>query len=248
MSGSSLRARAETGERLLGVLLRMPGEELVEMAAVAGFDFVLVDCEHGPADLLALRQHIAVAAIHGVPVVVRVGESDPGMVLRALDQGAEGIMAPHIDSAADARGLVSAAHYPPLGTRGFATYSRAGRFGQTDPGAHRDWFLANTLVLGMIESPTGVAAAGEIVGTPGLDGVMIGPADLAAASGSGDLPLPQATARVNEAIADGGKLRMDIVGTVDAATAAFDDGAQLVVYNLAFSLMAHLQGLLAPRA
>ena len=248
MSAASLRARAETGERLLGVLLRMPGEELVEMAAVAGFDFVLVDCEHGPADVVALRQHLAVAAVHGVPVVVRVGENDAGMILRALDQGAEGILAPHIDSAPDARALVSAAHYPPIGTRGFATYSRAGRFGQTDAAAHRDWFLANTLVLGMIESPTGVAAAREIVGTPGLDGIMIGPADLAAASGPDDLPLPQATARVNEAIADGGKLRMDIVGTTDAATAAFDDGAQLVVYNLAFSLMAHLKGLLAPRA
>ncbi len=248
MSAASLRARAESGERLLGVLLRMPGEELVEMAAVAGFDFVLVDCEHGPADVVALRQHMAVAAVHGVPVVVRVGENDAGMILRALDQGAEGILAPHIDSAPDARALVSAAHYPPIGTRGFATYSRAGRFGQTDAAAHRDWFLANTLVLGMIESPTGVAAAREIVGTPGLDGIMIGPADLAAASGPDDPPLPQATARVNEAIAAGGKLRMDIVGTADAATAAFDDGAQLVVYNLAFSLMAHLKGLLAPRA
>ena len=248
MSAASLRARAETGDRLVGVLLRMPGEELVEMAAVAGFDFVLVDCEHGPADVVALRQHIAVAAIHGVPVVVRIGEDDPGMILRALDQGAEGILAPHVDSASDARALVSAAHYPPIGTRGFATYSRAGRFGQTEPPAHRDWFLANTLVLGMIESPAGVAAAQEIVATPGLDGIMIGPADLAAASGSADLPLPQATARVNEAIAAGGKLRMDIVGTTEAAAAAFDDGAQLVVYNLAFSLMAHLKGLLAPRA
>jgi len=248
MSAVSLRARAEAGERLLGVLLRMPGEELVEMAAVAGFDFVLVDCEHGPADVVALRQHMAVAAVHRVPVVVRVGENDAGMMLRALDQGAEGILAPHVDSAADARALVSAAHYPPIGTRGFATYSRAGRFGQTDAPAHRDWFLANTLVLGMIESPAGVAAAEEIVATPGLDGIMIGPADLAAASGPADLPLPQATTRVNEAIAAGGKLRMDIVGTTAAAAAAFDDGAQLVVYNLAFSLMAHLKGLLAPRA
>jgi 4-hydroxy-2-oxoheptanedioate aldolase len=170
------------------------------------------------------------------------------MILRALDQGAEGILAPHIDSAADAQALVSAAHYPPIGTRGFATYSRAGRFGQTDAAAHRDWFLANTLVLGMIESPAGVAAASEIVGTPGLDGVMIGPADLAAASGPHDLPLPQATVRVNEATAGGGKLRMDIVGTADAAMAALGDGAQLVVYNLAFSLMAHLKGLLTPRA
>ena len=247
MTTPSLRARAEAGERLLGVLLRMPGEELVEMAAVAGFDFVLIDCEHGPADVGALRQHSAVAAIHRVPVVVRVGEDDPGMILRALDQGAQGILAPHIDSAADAVALVSAAHYPPTGTRGFATYSRAGRFGESDPTAHRDWFLDNTLVLGMIESPVGVAVAAEIVATPGLDGIMIGPADLAAASGPSDPPLPEATAHVNAAIAAEGKLRMDIVGTVSAAADAFADGAQLVVYNLAYSLMAHMKSLLAPR-
>lgn len=247
MSAPSLRARAEAGERLLGVLLRMPGEELVEMAAVAGFDFVLVDCEHGPADIVALRQHIAVAAIHAVPVVVRVGEGDAGMILRALDQGAQGILAPHIDSATDAARLVAATHYPPLGSRGFATYSRAGRFGDRDAAAHRDWFLENTLVLGMIESPTGVAAAHEIVDTDGLDGIMIGPADLAAASGPSDPSLREATALVNEAIAEGGKLRMDIVGTTAGATAAFDDGAQLVVYNLAHSLMAHLKDLVGPR-
>jgi 4-hydroxy-2-oxoheptanedioate aldolase len=244
---ASLRVRAASGERLLGVLLRMPAEELVEMSAIAGFDFVLIDCEHGPADLVPLRQHIAVAAVHGVPVVVRVGEGDSGMILRALDQGAQGILAPHLDTASDAAALVAATHYPPVGTRGFATYSRAGRFGGTDPSAHRDWFLANTLVLGMIESPAGVGAVGEIVATPGLDGIMIGPADLAAASGPLDPPLADATARVNAAIAAEDKLRMDIVGTSDLAAAAFDDGAQLVVYNLAFSLMAHLRGLLGPR-
>ena len=244
---ASLRERAESGERLLGVLLRMPAEELVEMSAIAGFDFVLIDCEHGPADLVPLRQHIAVAAVHGVPVVVRVGEGDTGMILRALDQGAQGILAPHLDTASDAAALVAATHYPPVGRRGFATYSRAGRFGEVDPAAHRDWFLANTLVLGMIESPAGVAAVGEIVATPGLDGIMIGPADLAAASGPSDPPLAEATARVNVAIAAQGKLRMDIVGTGDLAAVAFEDGAHLVVYNLASSLMAHLRALLAPR-
>ncbi|MFE1665095.1 HpcH/HpaI aldolase/citrate lyase family protein [Microbacterium sp. P02] len=243
----SLRARAEAGDRLLGVLLRMPSEELVEMTAVAGFDYVLIDCEHGPADVIALRQHIAVAAIHDVPVIVRVGEDDAGMILRVLDQGAQGILVPHIDSAADAAAAVAAAHYPPAGRRGFATYSRAGRFGETDAATHRDWFLANTLVLGMIESPVGVAAATDIVATSGLDGIMIGPADLAATSGPGDQPLAAATAQVNAAIAAAGVLRMDIVGTAAAATAAFDDGAQLVVYNLAASLMGHLRGLIEPR-
>lgn len=240
MTRASLKARAHAGERLIGVLLRMPAEELVEMSAVAAFDFVLVDCEHGPADLIPLRQHIAVAAVHGVPVIVRIGEGDSGMILRALDQGAEGILAPHVDDAPQARAVVAAAHYPPVGERGFATYSRAGRFGQVDAVRHRDRFLADTLVLGMIESPAGVRAADAILSAPGLDGIMIGPADLAASSGPDDLPPAEATALVHAAIARAGRLRMDIVGTPAAARAAFEDGAHLVVYNLAHALMQQL--------
>ncbi len=162
-----------------------------------------------------------------------------------LDQGAQGVLVPHIDDAAAAAAVVAAAHYPPVGTRGFATYSRAGRFGETAPEDHRDWYLRNTLVLGMIESPAGVSAAAAIAAAPGLDGIMIGPADLAASTGPDDLPLPEATAVVNRAVAAAGKMRMDIVGTPAAAAAAFDDGARLVVYNLASSLMTHLRGLRA---
>ncbi len=243
----SLRARAKAGEKLIGALLRMPSEELVEMIAVAGMDFVLIDCEHGPADVVALRQHMAVAAVHDVPVIVRVGENDPGQILRVLDQGAEGILAPHLDTGAQADALVAATMYPPVGHRGFATYSRAGRFGEVDPLSHRDWYLENTLVLGMIESPLGVANVAEIVASARLDGIMIGPADLAAASGPDDLPVPDAIAAANAELKRTGSMRMDIVGTRAAAEAAFADGATLVVYNLASSLMTHLRALASAR-
>lgn len=240
---ASLRARALGGEKLLGALLRMPSEELVEMLAVAGFDFVLIDCEHGPADITALRHHIALAAVHGVPVVVRVGEGDRGQILRVLDQGAEGVLAPHLDTAADAAALVDAALYPPVGSRGFATYSRAGRFGETPPDEHLARFLDDTLVLGMIESPAGVRNADAVIATPRLDGILVGPADLAASSGPDDLPVAEAIGTVHAALAAAGSLRMDIVGTRQAAEASFAEGADLVVYNLASSLMGHLHTL-----
>lgn len=243
---ASLRQRANEGEKVIGALLRMPSEEIVEMLAVAGFDFVLIDCEHGPADIVALRQHIAVAAVHGVPTIVRVGERDRRQVLRVLDQGAEGILAPHLDTAADADALIDAALYPPVGSRGFATYSRAGRFGQVDPAAHRDWWLENTLVMGMIESPRGVANAATILATPRLDGIMVGPADLAASSTPDDAPVSEAISSVHATLAEAGALRMDIVGTRAAAEAAFAAGADLVVYNLAASLLSHLTDLASP--
>jgi 4-hydroxy-2-oxoheptanedioate aldolase len=242
---ASLRERARRGDRLLGVLLRMPAEELVEMAAVAGFDFVLIDTEHGPADVVALRQHIALASIHGVPVIVRVAQHDTAQVLRILDQGAQGIVAPHLDSAADAAAVVDAAMYPPVGSRGFATYSRAGRFGLNTPEEHSRWFLEHTLLIGMVESPAGVEAVGEIVATPRLDGILVGPADLAASSGPEDPPVGESIAAVHAELARSGALRMDIVGTRAAAAASFAAGAGLVVVNLAHALMAELRGFVA---
>jgi 4-hydroxy-2-oxoheptanedioate aldolase len=243
---ASLRERARGGEHLLGALLRMPAEELVEMVAVAGFDFVLIDCEHGPDDITVLRQHIALAQLHGVPVVVRVGEGERGQILRVLDQGAEGILEPHLESADDARALVDASVYPPEGSRGFATYGRAGRFGETPPDAHRVASLEYTLVLGMIESPRAVAVAAEIIATPRLDGILVGPADLAIASGPDDPPLDIAIATVHAELARSTSLRMDIVGTREAAEKSFAAGADLVVYNLTSSLMQHLHHLVSP--
>jgi 4-hydroxy-2-oxoheptanedioate aldolase len=107
--------------------------------------------------------------------------------------------------------------------------------------------LADTLVLGMIESPQAVAAVREITATPRLDGLMIGPSDLAASSGPSDPPPAEAAAAVHAPLHAEGRLRMDIVGDAASARAAFADGAQLVVYNLAHALMDHLQLLVAGR-
>ena len=243
----NLKDRLADGDRMLGVLLRIPAEELVEMCAVAGFDFVLLDCEHGPADLVPLRQHLAVTAAYAVPTLVRVGSAEPALALRALDAGAAGIVAPHIDTPAHARALVDSVHYPPLGHRGFATYSRAGRYGQVDPRAHQERLVAETLVIGMIESPEGVANCGAILATPGLDGIMIGTADLRASSTAAD-PVPADSIRaVHDQLAERGRVRLDIVNGPDQARQSFADGAGMVVYNLTHTLMEHLAGLNAAR-
>lgn len=237
---TSLKDRLRAGDRLLGVLLRMPAEELVEMAAVAGFDFVLIDSEHGPADLVALRHHIVLAERHGTGVLVRVGENEPSVVLRVLDAGADGIVAPHIDTVEEAEALAGSAHYPPLGRRGFATYGRTGRFGGVEAAEHQQRATDHTLVLAMIESPLGVANAAAIFAVPGVDGTMVGPADLRASSTAAD-PDPIASIRqVHADLAAAGAYRMDIVNGTDQARTAYDDGAHLVVYNLTHTLMEHL--------
>lgn len=235
-----LKARLAAGEPLLGGLLRMPSEELVEMVAVAGFDFVLIDCEHGPAEVTELRRHVVLAETRSLSALVRVGGHEPALVLRALDAGAEGVVAPHVDTAAQAVELVASAHYSPTGTRGFATYGRAGDYGLVDPQEHLRRAAERTLVFGMIESPAAVAEAEAIVAVPGLDGIMVGTADLRAATTTDDPDPSESLALVHRTLAAAGSYRMDIVNGAAQARASFADGAQLVVYNLTATVMTHL--------
>lgn len=243
----TLKARLAAGERLLGGLLRLGNEELVEMAAVSGFDFLLLDTEHGPADVTELRRHLVLAQTHGVPVLVRVGGQEPALVLRVLDAGAEGVVAPHVDTPEQGAALVASAHYPPTGLRGFATYGRAGRFGLVSADEHARAAAERTLVFGMIESPAGVAAADAIVATPGLDGIMVGTADLRASSTADDPDPAEGLATVHRSLAAAGRSRMDIVNGRAQAEASFADGASLVVYNLTATVMTHLADLRSAR-
>lgn len=232
-----LRGRLRAGEKVYGAIVRLPSEDIIDMLGVAGLDFVLIDCEHGPADAIALRQHIVYAEAHGLAVLVRVGEGEPGLVLRALDQGAQGVVVPHVDTAADAADAVAAAHYPPRGHRGFATYTRAGGFGTADPREHQTRLAEETLVVAMLESPTAVRNAREILAVDGVDGYLVGAADLAASSGPDDLSIADALEAVRSAGREESSLRADIVNDAEAAKGALDDGAQLIVYNLAAVLM-----------
>jgi 4-hydroxy-2-oxoheptanedioate aldolase len=165
-----LKPRLTGGESLIGALVRIPSEDLIDMLGVAGFDFVVVDCEHGPADVLELRRHITVADLHGMGVLVRIGAGEDALALRALDQGAQGIIAPHVDDAESAQALVRAVHYPPHGHRGFATYPRAGGFGTVSARDHRSNAYETTLVIAMLESPAAVVNTEAILQTPGVDG------------------------------------------------------------------------------
>lgn len=232
---STLRARLRAGERVSGALVRMPCEDVVEMLAVAGLDFVLVDCEHGPADVLALRHHLALADAHGMAVLVRPGEGEHVLAQRALDQGAQGIVAPHVDSVADAEKLVRALRYPPQGVRGFATYPRAGRFGTVGAAEHRAAAEDRTLVIAMLESPAAIRDAGAILGVDGIDGYLVGVADLGASRSADDPTVAELLAAVRADPATAGAVRADLA--LGDTAAALADGAQMVVHNLTHVLM-----------
>lgn len=225
-------ARLRAGEQLSGPLLRMPNETLVELTGAVGMDLVVIDTEHGPADQIPLIGHLIAAQAAGLGTLVRVGSNTE--ILRVLDSGADGIIAPHISSVEQARALVRACHYPPRGERGFATYIRAGRFGLYTAAEHLRRATASVVVV-MIEDADGVAAAAGIAAVDGVDGVFVGPADLAIALGHpGDLAHPDVTAAiatVHAAARAAGKSVSGICSDVAGAHRLFASGATVVLFN-----------------
>ena len=153
-----------------------------EIMSRAGFDWLLVDMEHGHGDYQTLLSQMQ--AIEGSPAIpiVRVQWNDPAVIKRVLDLGAYGVMVPWIADRADAAAAVRAAKYAPDGIRGIAGSHRAGGYGRH---AAEYWKRANDeiLVVIQIETPTAVADIEGIVKVPGVDVVFIGPADLSASLG-----------------------------------------------------------------
>lgn len=237
----SLRQRLDAGDDLVGALVRMPSEEVVEMLAVAGHDFALIDCEHGSDDLGDLRRHVTAAESFGLPVLARCGSGDTSFLLRALDLGVQGIVAPHVDSVEDAASLVRAVRYPPHGERGYAAYSRVGRYGSLPPEEHLRR-AGEVLLFVMVESPAAVAATAEITAVPGVDGYLIGTSDLGASRAGSDPPLDVLVA-TTRASAVPSSIRCDLAGSAADARAALHSGARVVVHNLTLAMMSLLRDL-----
>ncbi|HEY7862796.1 MAG TPA: aldolase/citrate lyase family protein [Thermoanaerobaculia bacterium] len=180
---TSLRKRALSGEPLLGSFLTWPTAGVSELLAIAGFDFVVLDSEHGFFNPESIEAMVRAGDGAGLPSMVRVGNcqasADAG---RALDAGAAGTLFPRADGAAMARAAVESVKYPPAGRRGLGG-ARANRYA-TLP---LDRFVAEandeTLVAVQIETPGALAELPEIAALPGVDILYVGPNDLTQALG-----------------------------------------------------------------
>src|ERR1700693_4860147 len=174
----SMRRRLLDGETLYGLVIKVPSPALVEMCAAAGFNFACIDGVHGSGEALELEHHVRAAESFGMPAVVRIGSHHPCEILRALDIGAEGIIVPHVNSRAEAEAIVQAAHYPPIGGRGLATTTRAGRHAFSNLKEHLHSAEQNTLIAVQVEDPEAIEHVEEIASVRCIDCVFIGPTDL----------------------------------------------------------------------
>lgn len=170
------------GERTVyGTWIKLPTVDSVEMTAAAGFDFVTIDMEHAPLDVLTVHQLIGAARGCRIPALVRVPDRAATTIGRVLDSGAAGVLVPHVDDAQDAHAVVSHARFPPHGTRGYGPTVRAGSWGADPQG-----YLASgerAVTVPQIESPEAIAQIEDIARVPGLGALFVGPADLAVATG-----------------------------------------------------------------
>jgi 4-hydroxy-2-oxoheptanedioate aldolase len=206
----SLQERLSTKRALIGFLQTSPSLELAEMAGMCGCDFLLLDGEHGVFSERDYLQTLQVLAAVNVLAMVRLRNHDAQALGRYMDMGVDVIVVPNVATAEQATVLVRAMDYPPTGTRGFgASLHRGTRYGM-DVVSHLKAPREGVSLLVIIESALGVANVDDILAVDGVDGVIVGPFDLAADLGVvGEFSQPaysRAVGRVERAVAVKGKI------------------------------------------
>ena len=186
----TLAAVARSGPIPLGTWVMSASAIVAEALGCAGFDWLVVDAEHSPLDTMDVAAMLAAIGTTGASPVVRITGNDPMLVKRAMDAGAQSLMFPMIQSAADAERAVAATHYPPRGIRGVAAMHRASRFGTAADYLRRAG--EETCVVAQIETMLAMENLESIVAVDGVDCIFVGPGDLSASMGLvGELGHPE---------------------------------------------------------
>ena len=197
-AGKRLRAKWEAGEPVFGLWAGIPTSLTAELAGLAGYDFVCVDLQHGAATEATMMSMFQAAQAGGAVPLARLAWNDPWLIMRALDLGAAGVILPLIDNAAEAARAVDACRYPPHGHRSYGPVRAELVMGSADP----DILGGDALCIAMIETREGIDNLDEIAATPGLDGLYIGPNDLALALGLPPAAIAVAPGEDRQALAD----------------------------------------------
>ncbi len=229
-----LPQRLADGPPLLGTLTIVPSPEMTEVLALAGFEVVVADTEHGSFGTEALPPLILAARTRGAYAMVRVRTAEASLISSALDAGADGVIVPQISSVDAARAAVAAARFSPRGTRGANPFVRAAGYR-----GNEDWYAhANetTAVVVMIEGPAGIETLPEILRVDHLTGVLVGPFDLSHALGiPGRTEDPAVIAAVERVIEQAGRAGVSsgvFAPTPAAARRWMKAGASFVIFGV----------------
>lgn len=238
------QALARTDGPALGTWVKLPAVESVELMALAGFDFIVIDLEHSAMSIESAFHHIGVALLTGVSPIVRIPALDGGIVQRLLDAGAEGIMVPHVDTADQARAAARAIRFPPLGTRGVGSTSRAGAWGAVARDEYLRYGQEEVVLIAQIESAEAARNASAIAAVEGVDALLIGAADLSTSEGKTEAH-PDVVALIEGAVRDSRAVGVPIGNAGGAAASAVQASADA---GYAFTLMSNDASMLGAAA
>lgn len=219
-------------KKTIGAWLQAASPITAEIFGKAGFDFAMVDMEHGPGDIMTLIGQLQALAKYDVAPFARAPWNDPVMIKKMLDAGLYGILIPYVSTREEAEAAVRACKYPLEGIRGIAPSPRAGGYGMNG-----NLYLENAneqlVVMTAMETPEAVANIDEIVRVSGLDGIFIGPMDLATSMGHFCDPkhpeVQEAIKKIETAVKDSDKFLGTVAGDFEAAQALYEKGYSYVV-------------------
>ncbi len=199
MPRNAFKAALKEGRTQIGMWVTIPDPGVVELLAGCGYDWLLLDTEHSAMDAVDTMRLMQAAAPYPVSTIVRPGWNNPIEIKKLLDCGAQTLLIPYVQNADEATAAVAAVRYPPKGIRGVAGTTRASRYGAIKDYATRA--DAEICLLVQVETSAALAEIEAIAAVDGVDGIFIGPADLAASMGHPGNPAhPEVRAAVLDAV------------------------------------------------
>ena len=196
-----LKKALQDGKTVFGPFLKFTDPAVVEIMGFAGFDFVIIDAEHGPISMQSAQNMIRAAETANITPIIRVANNDEALILRALDIGAQGIEIPQINSKSQAIKAVKSVKYSPQGERGVCRYVRAANYSSMDKFKYFKSANNETMIIAHIEGVEGVNNLDEILSVPGIGVIFIGPYDLSQSLGiPGEVSNPLVTEKMKEVV------------------------------------------------
>ena len=227
MRTNTTKAKLAEGDVVFGAIISRYAPDLVELFGAIGYDFVMIDCEHGPMDLDQVEHMVRAAEVFDITPIARIPDHAESTILRYLDRGLQGIIVPHVNTREEADAVARAARYYPQGYRGVGG-GRAHDYGvKVSRAESTEWINSQTLVIPMIEDTVAVENLNEILSVPGVDVLHVASGDLGQSMGNpGPVEVRRMMSQIIPRIRAGGKL-VGIGGNSPADAAGIAEFIQL---------------------
>ena len=234
--GGLLKEKLQAGETVIGPFVIVPSMTMIDTLGYSGMDFCIIDTEHGPISMETAADMVIAADGTDIAPIIRVGDNDERLILRALDIGSAGVQVPQINDPDDAKKLVNSAKYSPIGERGLSIFTRAGDYFKDGAPGHTDRQNDETVVIGHIEGKRGLDNLDEIMEVDGIDVYFLGPYDISQSLGiPGDVRNPIVEEALVEACGKAkaaGKSVGSYARDIDMGRWLLSNGVQYLAYNV----------------